>query len=91
MSVSVDKRNEFWDYLLAEKIGRPVGVTPKRLEKVKDVVLANDFLWNDVVLRHGGEGTSPNEFYASDSYNAQHSRSNFWSMVRETVFREIGK
>jgi hypothetical protein len=83
---SREKRIEFWDFLTTEKVQRPRGVTNRRLAKVREKVLANDFFWADVIERHGATHMTAVEFYVEENRaRSDHSRSNFWSMVREQI------
>jgi hypothetical protein len=85
--VNQEKRIEYWNYLTTEKAERPKGVTDKRLEKIKSEILADDQFWFQVIERHGAEFMSPVELYAEERRNrADHSRGNFWSMIREKIF-----
>lgn len=79
------KRIQFWTYLVNEKVPRPIGVTDRRLEKIKEAVLMDNFLWSDVVLRFGAGARGAREFYTEDTPSAKQSRSNFWAMVREKI------
>lgn len=80
------KRIEFWDYLLAEKRPRPKGVTTRRLLKVRQEVIADDFFWDDVIYRFGATHVSAREFYGEERrFASDQSRSNFWAMVREKI------
>ena len=42
-SAANEQRESYWNYLIKENVGRPIGVTQKRLEKIKDEVLADGY------------------------------------------------
>lgn len=87
--IEQEKRFEFWDYLTNEKTTRPKGVTVTRLEKIKTQIMEDDSFWEDVISRHGADFMSAIEFYAEGRRaRSDHSRANFWSMVRERILKD---
>jgi hypothetical protein len=89
MSSQIQRVN-FWDYLTNENGERPRGITLKRLEKIKDEILADDDFWFQVIERFGAEHEMFGDLfyrrYASPS--SEQSRANFWAMVRERISRK---
>jgi hypothetical protein len=87
---SKDQRENFWNYYINEKGFRPYWATKKRLEKIKDEVLSNDYFWFQVIERFGAEGNA----FASrfvDTFpkaNVDGSRANFWGQISERISRK---
>lgn len=90
MKVPFGKRADFWNFLTSEKGFRPKGITPKRLEAAKPHILLDDYIWEDVIIRHGASEVTAEEFFSGPHtdehrFRQDHARSNFWAMVRERI------
>lgn len=44
-------------------------------------ILADDFLWQDVILRHGFRGVKPWNAQEKDAAAYDHAIGNFWGMI----------
>lgn len=82
--VSTEKKEEVWSHFSKIKPW-PYGVTAKRLEKIKPVVFAWDFFWQDIVLRHGLLDQSPEQLKETEREVYNHCDGNFWGMVYEAM------
>lgn len=89
MYVTQDIRIIYWDHYLStsHKRERPKGVTDKRLEKIKEFILANDLFWQES-YRHGINGFTPIDFHKYRPASYLHLKSNFWSMIREIMVEQ---
>lgn len=84
---SKQQRENWWNYLISEGM-RPHGMTFKRLERIRDEVIADDNFWFHVIDRFGGlHDMFGDSFYRRyKSAASEQSRGNFWSMIRERLF-----
>ena len=53
----------------------------KRIRTRIDAILADDFLWQDVILRHGFSGVKPWDARNKDGAALDHAMGNFWGMI----------
>jgi hypothetical protein len=53
------------------------GFTLKRLQKIKDVVLSDEHILFDLLLRHSANVMSPQQMKEKDSYAYKHCVDNF--------------
>jgi hypothetical protein len=92
MFVSPEKKLEVWVHVMKAAISKeyrmPVGVTVKRLQKVYDDMMNDEFLWDDVVCRHGLLHMSIDELKATDKETYEHCIGNFWGMVSELMWKK---
>ena len=53
----------------------------KRVRTKVDEILSDDFLWQDVILRHDFANTYPWNARAKDEIAFDHAMGNFWGMI----------
>ncbi|RJR12455.1 hypothetical protein C4588_02135 [Candidatus Parcubacteria bacterium] len=84
MKISEEKKNEFWDYFTSKEMKsyRPYGVTDNCLKKAKPLIWNWNYFWEDVVVRHGGLESKPEQM---DEETFNHSIGNFYGMVFEIM------
>lgn len=76
--------------LTAAGYPKPFGVTAKRLEKIKPVIMADKFFWDDVLLRHGCDKfPDPLQYLKTkDAATVDHCQGNFWGMIVQTMLEK---
>lgn len=66
---------------LLHKEGGGSGVTAATLSKHEATILADDYMWQDVILRHDLSNKWPWDAQSGDKANYDHAMGNFWGMV----------
>lgn len=57
------------------------GVTPAKLRRHEETILADDLFWQDIILRHGFADSWPWEAMEQDKPSYDHAMGNFWGMT----------
>lgn len=79
MKVDIDTRMEWLCWIAYSSMYN--SEQRKILRPRTHAILADDFLWQDVVLRHGFNGVRPWNAAAHDAAAYKHAMGNFWGMV----------
>ena len=87
--ISENRKLQYWNHFTdkAQKGFRPRNITDLRLNQMKDIVLQDAFLWQDVMNEYDAADKSPDELLEASAFNYQHTRSRFWAMVRKKIER----
>jgi hypothetical protein len=84
--IAESKRIEFWNFLTAEKNqAHPKGITIQRLAVIKPILISLDDLWLTVIDQYGAVNRGAAEFYQSNEEASVHSRTEFWTAVRNII------
>lgn len=80
---------QYWNHFTDEsnRSFRPKKITDIRLRQIKEIVLGDDFLWQEVISRHHALGKSPGELKEASPPDYQLARANFWAMIRAKIHR----
>ncbi len=73
----MDKKNEYWEYFIANKSLWVKRTTIYKLNRFKERLFSNKALWDDLLFRHGGNNKTPKEMKATDEPCYNHAFSNF--------------
>ncbi len=93
MKIPLETRITWFNHFVAEAWlsgGLPQGVTPARMHKVKDDILANDRLWSDVIGRHATSvwiDLRPERLRTIDTPLYEHAQGNFWGWVSKAIVK----
>ena len=84
------KKNEYWNHwveyiFVSERQGKPHGVTGAKLAKIKSRIWQDDAFWFDILDRHNGIHTTPEQMKISDNATYQHMIGNFSGMVYQSL------
>jgi len=84
------KKSQYWNHFTDEshRSFRPKKITDIRLKQIKESVLDDDFLWQEVISRHNALDKTPNELKETSPPDYEQSRANFWAMIREKIRRQ---
>jgi len=89
MIIPQKKRLEYWNHFIARWVtdheGGGHGVTGPRLRKIRAEILFDDYIWQDVILRHNGLDIFPEEMELTDRNIYDHCLGNFWGMVYQNM------
>ena len=91
--ISENKKSQYWNHFTDEshRSLRPKQITDVRLKQIKEIVLNDDFLWQEVISRHHALDKTPDELEESSPQNYKHARANFWAMIREKIRRQFAQ
>ena len=83
MKVDFDTRMMWLSWIALDSMRnlKPGEGVLKLLRTQYDKILADDFLWQDLVLRHNFVGVKPWNAKAKDAVAFDHAMGNFWGMV----------
>ncbi len=89
--INEEKKSEYWNHFTDDnhKSFRPKKITDIRLKLIKEVVLSDDFLWQEVIERHNALGKTPNELEETSLLDYRHARADFWTLIREKINASI--
>lgn len=87
-----DMYDTWYDYLLAHKEYWTHGMTTKRLEKVKSLVRQDQWIVNDLFIRHGAVYETPEQMKEKNEYQFNHGFGNFvcnihYLMIKEKIIK----
>jgi len=87
--INEKKKSEYWNHFTDEsgRSLRPKKITDIRLGQIKEIVLGDDFLWQEVISRHHALDKSPGELKETSPSDYQLARANFWAMIRAKIQR----
>ncbi|MGI8494682.1 MAG: hypothetical protein ACR2L1_05130 [Pyrinomonadaceae bacterium] len=88
--IDEEKKSQYWNHFTDEthRSFRPKRITDIRLKQIKEIVLGDDFLWQEVISRHNAIDKTPVELRETSPPDYQHARANFWAMIREKIHRQ---
>jgi hypothetical protein len=81
-------QGDWWIHFVCQRQRHPPLLTIPRLARIKDVVLADEEFWNDVLIRHGGAGKMPAQLKAEDPDCYNHLLDNMVGMVCQLVLEQ---
>lgn len=89
--INEKKKSEYWNHFTDEsgRSLRPKKITDIRLKQIKEIVLGDDFLWQEVISRHHALDKTPDEMKEASPTNYQLERANFWAKIREKIHRQL--
>lgn len=85
--ISEERKLQYWNYFTdeAQKGFRPKNITNLRLGQVRDIILKDSALWQNVMTPSGAADKMPEELMAASASNFQQTRSRFWTLVRRKI------
>ena len=85
--INKERKSQYWNHFTDEsnKSFRPKKITDVRLKQIREIVLGDEFLWQDFISRHHALDKSPNELKEMSPSNYQHARTNFWSIIQKKI------
>lgn len=91
--ISQEKKSQYWNHFTdeAQRSFRPKKITDIRLKQIKEIVLSDDFLWQEIILRHDAPGRSPEELKEMSPPAYELARSKFWAMIRAEIQHQLTK
>ncbi len=91
--INEEKKSQYWNHFTDEshRSFRPKKITDIRLKQIKEIVLDDDFLWQEVISRHHALDKTPNELKETSPPDYKHARANFWAMIREKIRRQFAQ
>ncbi len=91
--IDQERKSQYWNHFTDEsnKSFRPKNITDIRLKQIREMVLGDEFLWQEVIPRHHAPDQSPNELKAASPSNYRHARANFWSMIRKKIQLQLNQ
>ncbi len=91
--INEEKKTQYWNHFTDEshRSFRPKKITDIRLKQIKEIVLNDDFLWQEVISRHQALEKTPNELQETSPSNYKQARANFWAMIREKIQRHLAQ
>lgn len=77
--VNEERKFEYWNHFTNEfhKSFRPKKITDLRLKQIKELVLDDDFLWQEVIVRHNALDKTPGELKETQPSDYEQARANF--------------
>ena len=91
--VNEERKSEYWNHFTNEshKSFRPKKITDLRLKQIKELVLDDDFLWQEVIVRHNAFDKTPDELKETQPSDYEQARANFWALIREKIQRQLAR
>ncbi len=89
--INKEKKSQYWNHFTDEshRSFRPKKITDMRLKQIKEIVLGDDLLWQEVISRSHALDKTPDELEKTSPSNYKHARANFWAMTREKIRRQF--
>ena len=83
--MDINIKEKYWNLFTSKEFNkfRPVGITDKKLEKIKPIIFKWNFFWNDVVSRHCLETIDIK--LEIEVFN--HAVGNFYGMIFEAMIK----
>ena len=78
-------KDVWYDFILVNKKYWCNGFTTKRLEKVRRNVLEDNYILQDLFVRHGAAGMFPNEHKIENKEMFEHGISNFCAAILDKM------
>ncbi len=91
--VNEEKKTQYWNHFTDEshRSFRPKKITDIRLKQIKEIVLDDDFLWQEVISRDHALDKTPNELQETSPSNYKQARVDFWAMIRRKIQRQLAQ
>jgi hypothetical protein len=91
--VNEEKKTQYWNHFTDEshRSFRPKKITDIRLKQIKEIVLNDDFLWQEVISRYHALDKTPNELQETSPSNYKQARANFWAMIRRKIQHQLAQ
>ncbi len=91
--VDEEKKSQYWNHFTDETLRsfRPKKITDIRLKQIKEIVLNDDFLWQEVISRYHALDITPSELKETSPSNYNQARANFWAIVRGKIQRQLAQ
>jgi hypothetical protein len=89
--INEEKKSQYWNHFTDESYRsfRPKKITDIRLKQVKEIVLKDDFLWQEVISRHQALDKTPSELQETSPSDYKLARANFWAMIRGKIHGQL--
>ena len=87
------RKSQYWNHFTdeANKSFRPKKITDVRLKQIRETVLSDEFIWQEVISRHHALDKSPNELKDASPANYRHARANFWAIIRRKIELQLNR
>ncbi len=91
--ITEEKKSQYWNHFTDEshRSFRPKKIIDIRLKQIKEIVLNDDFLGQEVISRHQALDKTPNELQETSPSNYKQARANFLAMIREKIQRHLAQ
>ena len=91
--INEEKKSQYWNHFTDEshRSFRPKKITDIRLKQIKEIVLKDNFLWQEVILRYHALDKTPNELRETSPSNYKQARANFWAMIRGKIHGQLAQ
>ncbi len=91
--ISQERKSQYWNHFTddSNKNYRPKNITDIRLKQIREIVLNDEFLWQEVISRHHALDKSLTELKATSPAYYQNARANFWSMIRKKIQSQLNQ
>jgi len=86
--LSEEKKEQYWTHFSEAKKYHPKSLTDNRLAKIKEIVWADYFFWQDILVRHNGIQMSPEEMERDEPAAYDHCMGNMMGMIMEWLTRK---
>ena len=89
--IDEEKKAQYWNHFTDEsnKSYRPKKITDIRLKQIKEIVLGDDGLWQELISKNDALDKTPTELKERSPWNYKQARTNFWAMIREKIQRQL--
>jgi len=89
--IDEQKKSQYWKHFTDEsnKVFRPKKITEIRLKQVKEIVLGDNFRWQEVLSSRHAFDNTPSELKEISPSDYQQVRANFWALIREKIQRQL--
>lgn len=91
--INEEKKSQYWNHFTDEshRSFRPKKITDIRLKQIKEIVLKDDFLWQEVISRYHALDKTPSELRETSPSDYKHARANFWAMIRGKIQFQLAR
>jgi hypothetical protein len=88
--ISEVRKLQYWNHFTGknQKGFRPKNITDLRLKLMKESILEDSSLWQEVILNHDAVDKTPDELLANSAFNHNHARLKFWAIMRKKIERQ---
>ena len=89
MVVTEQKKYEYWNHFMTAGFlgysGKPKQLTAPRLRAIQSVIWNDETFWDDIVSRHSGGNSTPEQMRERWLRVYEHCQGNFWGMLMQTA------
>lgn len=91
--INGEKKTQYWNHFTDESYRgyRPKRITDLRLKMIKETVLGDDFLWQEIFSLHPAFDKTPGELAEMSPSGYKQARASFWAMIREKIQFQIAQ